>query len=118
MSIVLVQQIGIIGVAIGMLIADILICGWFIPLDTCRIIGENIGKYWLEVVVRGLPLIVIGWGVALSLAQLNILPLLSILATGGSLASVGIGLGYFFWLSSSERVQVLSIRTALRNKVV
>ena len=117
LAVVLIQHWGIFGVAAGLLIGDVLVCGWFIPLDTCRILGDNIGKYWAEVLIRGLPLIAIVWGVAWSLAQLEALPILRILTIGGGIITVGIGLGYFFWLNSQERRQVLSIGTPLWNKI-
>lgn len=117
LAVVLIQYWGIVGVATGLLIANILVCSWFVPLDTCRILGDSVRKFWVEVLLRGLPVIAIVWGAAWSLAQLNIPPILRILAIGGSTALVGIGLGYFFWLNSRERGQVLSVGTALWTKV-
>ena len=117
LALALVQPLGIVGVALGLLIADVLICGWFIPLDTCRILGDSVRKFWADTVLRGMPVIAIAWGAAWSLAQLKIPPILHILAIGGSIALVGIGLGYFLWLNSQEQRQMLSIGTALRNKV-
>ena len=117
LAVVLVQYWGIVGVALGLLIADILVCSWFVPLETCRILGDSVRKFWADAVLRGVPVISIVWGVAWSLAQLNIPPILHILAIGGSTSLVGIGLGYFFWLTSHERRQVLSIGTALWDKI-
>ncbi|NUO08523.1 MAG: lipopolysaccharide biosynthesis protein [Candidatus Brocadia sp.] len=116
LALILVQYLGIVGVALGLLIADILLCGWFIPLETCRILGDNIRKFWAETVLRGVPVIAIVWGAAWFLSLLNIPPILHILAVGSSTALVGIVLGYFFWLNSQEQRQALSLRASLLNK--
>jgi O-antigen/teichoic acid export membrane protein len=117
LAVIMIQYLGIVGVALGLLIADILICSWFVPLETCRILGDSVRKFWADTVLRGLPVIVIQWGIVWYIYQLEVPPILRILAIGGSVGLVGIGLGYFLWLNSQERRQVLSIGTVLWTKI-
>lgn len=57
LSIVLVQKIGVFGVAVGTLFAHLLTSAWFIPLSACRKIDLSFRKYLLEAI---LPPIIVG----------------------------------------------------------
>ncbi|RJX16996.1 MAG: hypothetical protein C4575_14500 [Desulforudis sp.] len=109
LALVLVQHLGMVGVAFGLLIADILVCGWFIPLDTCRILGDSVRKFWADTVLRGVPVIAIVWGAAWLVNEFIDPPLLRILIMFGSMALIGTSVGYLAWLNSEERRRAASL---------
>ncbi|MFX0208320.1 MAG: hypothetical protein ACFFDT_20215 [Candidatus Hodarchaeota archaeon] len=107
----LVRHLGIVGVALGLLIADILVCGWFVPLDTCRILGDNVRKFWVSVAMRGFPVIALGW-VVTRLAIVYISPPIPrILVALASLTLIALCAGYFLWLNKAEKRNISSLGT-------
>jgi len=116
-SLFLFRFLGITGVALGLLIADVLVCGWFVPLQTCRILDESVKKFWLEVVVRGLPVIVVVWSGAWFLQSAVSSSVTRIIIVGLTVGLLGAVCGYAFWLDKPERLQVVNAGAALLNKV-
>ena len=117
MAAILIRYWGIVGVAAGLLIGDVSVSGWFVPLDTCRILGSSIRKYWTEVLMRGLPVIAIVWAVAWLVNEYIDLPLLRILVMFVSIVLTGTSVGYWVWLNNEERRRVTSLATILWVKV-
>lgn len=114
LAIVLVRYMGMVGVVAGLLIGDALLSSWFIPLNTCRIIGENFSNLWKGTLVRGFPIISAGIGVGWFVSKLtNLHVILNILITGLAILSSGVILGWFFWLNRQERNELLSIKQRL-----
>jgi len=113
LAVVLIQHWGIVGVAVGLLIGDVSICGWFIPLDTCGILGDTIRKYWADTVLRGIPVIAIVWGVAWLVNRSINIPIVRILVIFGSVALTGVSVGYLVWLNNEERRRITSLATVL-----
>jgi len=50
---VLAQRFGMPGFVYGLLIPDLLVCGWFIPWAACRMMGEKYRRYLVEILLRG-----------------------------------------------------------------
>jgi len=109
----LIRHLGIVGVAFGLLIADVLVCGWFVPLDTCRILDDNIKKFWLNVVIRGLPVIVLGWTVTRIALEYITPSIPRIFVSFGILTLIGICAGYFLWLNQEEKKKIASLGSNL-----
>jgi len=49
----LAQRFGMPGFVYGLLIPDLLVCGWFIPWVACRRMGEKYRRYLVEILLRG-----------------------------------------------------------------
>jgi O-antigen/teichoic acid export membrane protein len=113
-----VQRFGLMGVVLGLMVADLLVCGWFVPLNTCRMLGENTRIFWAEILLRSVPVISMVWSTAWGLSQLITVPELRIFIIGGTVVLVGVVSGYFFWLNEEERGKMLSIGTTIWNRVV
>jgi len=118
LSVLLFRFFGIAGVAMGVLIADLLVCGWIVPFQTCRMLGESIRRFWFEVVMRGQPVILAVWGCAWVLQSIMLSSAGRILTIGLTTGLLGMVLGYVFWLDKTERLQVLGAGMALWNKMM
>jgi len=117
LAVVLIQHWGIVGVAVGLLIGDVLVCGWFVPLETCRILGDSIRKYWVEVLFRGLPVIFITGIVAWLASQIKSSSLISIFIVFGSVILTGSIVGYLIWLNKEEKKRITYLFIKLWNRV-
>jgi O-antigen/teichoic acid export membrane protein len=109
------HRIGVTGVALGLLTADVFTCAWFVPRSACRMLGRSTLKFAASV---------LGIGTAVSAALFTATYLIH--AYAGSLGPVwrtavtavwlslaGPASCVFLWLSASERGRVLSL---IRNR--
>lgn len=102
---VMSRHFGLVGVVYGLLIADFLICGWFIPWKTCRMIKQDFGQFLLEVVLRGVPFVLLLytaaywlWGI-ISIKQ----EIVRLIIFTMAIVIVGIIFGHIFWHNRQER---------------
>ncbi len=107
---ILLPRLGIIGLPIGLAIADQLVCGWFIPMRVCALLKERLSHLTRQVLLRGIPTAALGFGscIALShfLPELHAwrLPALALtVALTISVTTLGI------WLSASERRHIFAM---------
>lgn len=103
LAIILTKTWGIIGTLLGFIIAELMICGWLVPLETLKIIKANKKDFCLNTVGRGfiiiLPQILIGW--FLSRFVLNVFIQWILLALG--VFFIGAVISYIFWLNKEEK---------------
>ena len=108
-AIILATHIGLNGIVLGLCIADISICLWFVPRESCNLIGENLKSFWTDCVLRGIPILLFGFLLAWWAREMIENNIVSIaMALFGISISV-IVMGYYFWLNSSERMNISSI---------
>jgi len=101
--------LGTRGVILGVLVGEVLTAGWYVPALTCRILGENLRRYWLSFVFRGTPILVAEALVAWWISAAIITPVarfILIFLTVAILALVG---SYFWWADSEERNRMQDI---------
>jgi hypothetical protein len=100
------------GVVQGLLLADIVTCGWFIPWSACRMLGQAFSRFAATVLLRGL-LLLIPVYVVMHLISDGLVGrpgLDRIILSGASLAGMGMILTYLLCLDRAEK-------TTLRNLV-
>jgi len=96
LSILLARRAGVLGVAVGTLIARLAITTWFVPWYTCRVLEEDRWEYVKSVAPAFLPVLPSA-GLALLLAGLRTSPVLLVL--GGSAAIGAMYIAVFYKLS-------------------
>ncbi len=108
------KSIGVQGVVLGILVADLGICALLVPWHACRHIGQGYGRYAADVLLRGVPVAILVLGtVRLALWVIGDAPALLLLSVAGiSTVAAGIPAGYFIWLRRTERRRVEGILCA------
>jgi len=106
---ILFQYWGIAGIAAGLLIGDVLVCSWFVPLDTCRLLGDSVKKFWMEVILRGLPIALVVWILSWWINRIIMLPLIHIMLVFACVFLTGIIIGYLVWLNKEEKIRVRTL---------
>jgi len=109
LAVILASRMGLEGIVLGLCIADISICLWLIPRETCKLIGESLRKFWAECVLKGIPIFLIEFFVAWWIGSITEDPILGIVLAFLGIGIVVIVLSYFFWLNSTERIRIDSI---------
>lgn len=109
LAIVLTKIWGIAGTLLGFMIAELIICGWFIPFETLKIIKANKKYFYLNTVGKSFIVIVsqilVGW--ILSNYISNIFWQWILLIIGIFL--IGAGISYLFWLNEDEKRRSLQL---------
>jgi len=103
LAVILVRPFEIVGVVLGLWIADVLVCGWFVPYETCRMLGEHVGRFWIHSIIRGLPVITLQYGGSWVINSLFGNWLMRGLAIGAWVSFVLLVGGYFLWLTPKEK---------------
>jgi O-antigen/teichoic acid export membrane protein len=109
LAIILASHMGLSGIVLGLFLADIATCLWFVPRESCKLIGESLRKFWTDCVLRGIPILLIVSFIAWWIGSMIESPIFSIVL---ALLSVGIavtGMGYFFWLNAAERMRITPV---------
>ena len=109
LALVLSSKIGLNGVITGLWIADISVCLWFIPWETCKLIKESVREFWIDCVLRGFPVILVQCLVTWRIASVVEAPLLRIVSACLGVSTIVITAGYFLWLNTIERARVSSL---------
>ena len=117
LSILLLHRCGVLGVALGTVIARLVTSFWFAPWYACRILHQDFGEYVRDVGLTLIPFVP-SFGFAVIVRQWSASPLLIIF--GGSLATCATYLAIFYRLSLSraerqgwwDRVTALATRGA------
>lgn len=126
LAIILASHMGLNGIVLALFLADISTCLWFVPRESCKLIGESLRKFWVDCIFRGIPILLIGSLVAWWVGSVIENPIFSIILALFSVCIVVIGTGYFFWLNSAERMHITYIilkawktfkRTTLRRSI-
>jgi len=103
LAVALVRPLGVVGVVLGFWIADVLVCGWFVPYETCRMLGEQVGRFWFHSIIRGLPVVALQYSGAWAINFLLGNWLMRTLAIGAWVSFVLLVGGYFLWLTPEEK---------------
>lgn len=99
------QSLGLVGIVYGLLFADFFICGWLIPWKTCRMIEQDFSQFLIEVVLRGIPFVLLFYAVsywlwgALSIVSEIIRLMIFVVAIG----ITGLILGHILWHNRQEK---------------
>lgn len=107
---ILLPRLGIIGLPIGLAIADQLVCGWFIPMHVCALLRERFWRLTQQVVLRGIPTAALGFGACIALSQL--LPALHAWRLPALALTVALTITattLVTWLSASERRHIFAM---------
>jgi O-antigen/teichoic acid export membrane protein len=96
LSILLLYYWGVLGVALGTLLAKLLVSFWFAPWYTCRVLKQNFWDYARGVWPAVFPLLP-GIAVAMLTVELDVPPFLKMF--GGSLTIALTFAGFFYWVS-------------------
>ena len=100
----LAQRFGMPGFIYGLLIPDLLVCGWFIPWVACQMMGEKSRRYLIEILLRGVAVS----GIVFSAVELlvgflpvtagtlrQLVPMSALIGTIGLAAAYVVGLNQF-----------------------
>ena len=113
LAIGLTKMFNIVGTLSGFVIAEGLVCGYFIPRESLRILKKNACKFWVEVIGKGLVVAFIqgftGWFVFQNISNIYIQWVLLMV----SISISGCLTGYFFWLTAEEKMKVTAIKKSL-----
>ncbi len=114
----LIPRFGITGVVYGLLLGDLLVAGWLVPLSTCRMIRQSFITFVLQVIGRGMPValllyVLTGW-LLRALAQAPVSMRLGMVAVFSGVA--GSSLGYVLWLNSRERGRLRQMLAGALNR--
>jgi O-antigen/teichoic acid export membrane protein len=108
-AMVLASHMGLEGIVLGLSIADISICLWFVPRESCKLLGERLRRFWAECVLRGIPVLLSGSFVAWGIRSIIENSIFSVVLALFSVVFTVIGMGYFLWLNATERMHTRSI---------
>jgi O-antigen/teichoic acid export membrane protein len=103
LSIYLAQEIGMIGVALGTLVAGALTSAWYFPLKTCRLLSVTLADLSREVVFPLFRFSLLLFGLALLFAEADKSSLFMLLLDLATFALSTIVGGYFLLLSPKEK---------------
>lgn len=98
----LVQSFGVSGVVLGAVIADGLILLFFVPRLTSKIFDISIHEFWQQVLLRGMPIILIGYGLSVWFESYSFTWYRYFILTF-LVCLIFFGTSYFFWLNKVER---------------
>lgn len=118
LSIPAASWLGSAGVTAAMLVADVGLRGLVQTRDACRMIGQPLGPYMIDTVVRGAVVAAVGFGVMAAVAHvLTAGAGASVVAMIGFAAVTGVvvaALTFVVWLAPEERRRVLSLLRLVR----
>jgi len=109
LAIILTKIWGVVGTLLGFIIAELIICGWFVPAETLKIINFGKMNFWSNTVGKGFIIISSQIFVAWFLFNYisNIFLQWGLLIPGIFL--VGMVVGYLFWLTEEEKNKALQL---------
>jgi O-antigen/teichoic acid export membrane protein len=114
LGVVLAHWFGLAGLAYGLSVADVIICGWVLPAAACRLIRANCGDYMSDTLGRSVAFMVVVY--ACTYAVVRFLPtgdsMTRIVLTGSAVAALGIVFSYLIALCRPERRRVLAVATS------
>ena len=115
----LIEPYGLPGVIYGQWIADLTICGWFIPRSTCILTNKNYWYFIWETLFKGMLLFLLVYlGINYLFTHLHFNSILSKLIFFGILiSSSGVLVGYFFYLKKDEKNKFQSIFQKLSSSI-
>ena len=109
LAMILIKTWGIVGVFLGFIIPEFIICITIIPAETLKIINVTKINFWLNIVGKGFiivfPQILVG--LVLSYYSLNVFLQGFLLIIG--IFFVGGIIGYLFWLTNEEKKRILQL---------
>lgn len=111
LGLLLAQTHGIVGLVIGLAVAEILVCGWAVPNAVCQLVHESTQRFFLRSIAPLIPVALIVGGLAAYTAEATAEFSLSTkgLSVGLSVAFSSILATYFVWLNAEERTKVRSL---------
>ena len=94
---------GIVGAYVGFILPEIIICCWFVPMDTLKMTNDSPNDFWLNTVGRSSIIVIAQIFVSLVLVYSisNTIFQWILLAVG--ILGTGIFLSYLFWLDDYEK---------------
>ena len=111
----LATRFGIPGLIIGLLSAELLVCGWSVPNAACQLVRESTRHFFLKTVAPMLPVAALVGACAVFTASTTetLVPLLriSLIATAVGIASILAT--YTLWLNDGERARVRGIAAGM-----
>jgi O-antigen/teichoic acid export membrane protein len=112
----LLPHYGPAGLVLGMLLAEVVICGLLIPRSACRLLGESFSSFGINVLGRGAGILCVFFGAAhLMVSSLSGRPILErMIVSGPVLLLAGTVATYFLWLDDSERKRMKEVLLAVR----
>ncbi len=106
---ILGRELGLVGVVMGLLVADMLVCGVTIPNDVCRLLGDRPVVFWRDVALGGMPIVAVQLVVAIGLTLLFPPAWPRLVLLGVVSPWLMAGLAFRLWLSEHERAFVLGL---------
>jgi O-antigen/teichoic acid export membrane protein len=55
LALLLVPQVGMVGIAVSTMLAQLSLTAWYVPLSACKLTGDTLGSYFSRTVLSALP---------------------------------------------------------------
>lgn len=118
LAIVLIRPMGLVGMPVALLCADLATCAWFVPTHVCRLVGDQTRAFWSDVVLRGAPVLLLAWALARAVSG-AVGPMAARIAAVASVeAAVFVGVGGAVWLRREDRLELVRLATTVLRPVV
>ncbi len=107
----LARSMGLSGLILGLLAADLAVSAWIVPRATCELVGESLRRFAGRVLLPALPIAGAIWFTAGAAARIaaGAGSIGSTIAVAATVAVVAPALTYLAWLDDYERGRVRSI---------
>jgi O-antigen/teichoic acid export membrane protein len=107
----LAHPLGLPGLVLGLLAAELLVCGWSVPAAACRLVQDRPGRLFARVLAPAVPVGGIAWLAASAAAgALSDLGPIPRMIAVGLVAVVAVGLAtYALWLDAGERNRIRAV---------
>src|SRR5262249_8473332 len=60
LALLLVPQVGMVGIAMSTMLAQLSLTTWYIPLSACKLTGDTLGSYFSRTILSALPAVLVG----------------------------------------------------------
>lgn len=104
----LATSYGIPGLIVGLLSAELLVCGWAVPNAACQLVRESTNRYFQKTVAPMLPVAALAGASAVLTATAtdSLAPLLRVSLIAAAVGLASLLATYTLWLNDGERVKV------------
>lgn len=109
----LAQSHGMVGLVVGMLAAELVVCGWPVPKAACELVGASPRRFLVRTLLPVVPVAAIVGGAAWLVAEWTeaLPPLAHGLVLTVPVTLVSIPATYALWLDAAERAKVRELAT-------
>jgi O-antigen/teichoic acid export membrane protein len=95
--------LGAKGVILGILLGEVITAVWYIPAYTCNMMEESIMDYWVNLVFRGMIVLVVEWFAVSSIIHITSSPVSRFLLVFGTVFTVGLSGTYLLNMNKFEK---------------